>query len=81
MTQDEVYTWMATASFLRLESRILKMSEGTKRYSLEWARKYLNEGCDPVRMKWAVAIVGTLAPEELGDEEDDRDILDAEVLE
>jgi len=69
--------WIDEASFARLEQRVLSLDEKSKPEFLSWARSYYNNGCDPVKLKWAVAIIGTLAPEEL---DDDESILDAEIL-
>jgi hypothetical protein len=73
VNSEEVRTWIEEASFLRLENCVLRLSDEGKQECLAWAQKYLYEGNDPVKMKWAVAIVGTLAPDEL---DDDDEILD-----
>ena len=79
MNDDEVSKWIQKSSFLRLENRVLKMNAEMRAYSLNWARDYLRHGGDRVKMKWAVAIGGTLAPEEL-EAMDDDDILSAEII-
>jgi hypothetical protein len=79
VTPAETSNWIINADFDTLERKVRSFPDSDHPVLLTWA---LGVQRDPSRtpsagIKWAVAIIGTLAPERF----DDDDVLDAEVVE
>lgn len=81
MNYDDTSAWILRSSVTVLEKKIRSFPESDHPALLTWALKVQKDPTLAAEsgIKWAVAILGTLAPELFDD--DDDDILDAEVVE
>lgn len=79
LTPTETANWIMNSSFDVLERKVRSFPESDHPILLTWALKIQRDPSltSVAGIKWAVAIIGTLAPEKF----DDDDILDVDVIE
>jgi hypothetical protein len=79
VTPAETAEWIINADFDTLERRVNGFSDHDKLHLLTWALKVQRDPTitSEAGIRWAVAVIGTLAPEKFDDE---NEVLEAEVV-